>query len=298
MTSSLPLPPVINKLVARALPVAPGVLVYLWVLLSAAAAAQLVWLLIPLPEQGQWRAPPVAPVIKPRSAASVDPVQLIVAADLFGKPVADAPAITSTANAPETRLNLKLVGILYNRDEPSLSRAMISGAGASTQPFAESEQVGNVAKLHRIEQMRVLLDRNGQIETLSLEKPKPGPNSQIRVSQPARDAVAAPVEQAQMLGDIRRELLQNPAQASTYLRVQPSMFNGELKGYRIYPGRERSAFNSVGLRPGDLVTSVNGVQLNDPARALQLLSDLSAASDLTVEIERGGTTQTLNLSLN
>ena len=104
--------------------------------------------------------------------------------------------------------------------------------------------------------------------------------------------------EAYQLAEIREQLLADPAKAADYLRVQPARIGGEMRGYRIYPGRNRQLFSTAGLRPGDLVTGVNGVELDDPARALQLLGDLSSASELSVTIERGGNQQTINVNLN
>ena len=80
--------------------------------------------------------------------------------------------------------------------------------------------------------------------------------------------------------------------------MQPARIGGVMRGYRIYPGRNRGIFSTAGLRPGDLVTAVNGVELDDPAKSLQLLGDLSQASNLSVTIERGGNQQTINVNLN
>jgi general secretion pathway protein C len=72
---------------------------------------------------------------------------------------------------------------------------------------------------------------------------------------------------------------------------------GQLKGYRVYPGKDRSAFTAAGLRPGDLVTSVNGVQLDDPAKALQMLGDLGQAGQVNLVVERGGQSQNISINL-
>jgi general secretion pathway protein C len=66
----------------------------------------------------------------------------------------------------------------------------------------------------------------------------------------------------------------------------------------VYPGRDRAAFTSAGLRPGDLVVSVNGVQLDDPAKALQMLGDLSQAGQVNLVVERGGQTQNISINLS
>ena len=64
------------------------------------------------------------------------------------------------------------------------------------------------------------------------------------------------------------------------------------------PGRNRTLFSEAGLRPGDLVTELNGVSLDNPTRAFQMLGDLSSATSLNVTILRGGQPQQLSVNLN
>ena len=67
----------------------------------------------------------------------------------------------------------------------------------------------------------------------------------------------------------------------------------------LYPiSSDRAIFTAAGLRPGDLVTEVNGIQLNDANTALQMLGQLSSATSLTVVVERGGQPQTVNVNFN
>src|SRR5690606_12370907 len=115
--------------------------------------------------------------------------------------------------------------------------------------------------------------RGGQLETLRLNKDAPSralPADNARPETPATDT-------GHTLSDIRQELLTDPARAAEYIRIQPASNGGQLRGYRIYPGRDRAAFNALGLRPGDLVTQVNGIQLDDANTALQMLGQLSQA---------------------
>jgi general secretion pathway protein C len=46
------------------------------------------------------------------------------------------------------------------------------------------------------------------------------------------------------------------------------------------------------------VTAVNGVQLDDTQKAMQMLSDLSKAGSVSVVIDRGGQPQTINVTFN
>jgi general secretion pathway protein C len=72
--------------------------------------------------------------------------------------------------------------------------------------------------------------------------------------------------------------------------------NGQQRGYRVYPGRNRQQFSKLGLMPGDLVTAINGTPLDDPARGMEILQSINSASEVTVTIERNG--QSSQVSIN
>jgi general secretion pathway protein C len=73
------------------------------------------------------------------------------------------------------------------------------------------------------------------------------------------------------------------------------MPNGKLAGYRVYPGRDRRRFAALGLRPGDLVTEINGTPLNDLQKGMETFRSLGNASQIVVTIERGSTSMVLTL---
>jgi general secretion pathway protein C len=54
----------------------------------------------------------------------------------------------------------------------------------------------------------------------------------------------------------------------------------------------------MGLAPGDIVTSVNGVKLDSPAKALSLLRGLSSMDEIRLDIERSGVPQSLIVNIN
>ena len=81
------------------------------------------------------------------------------------------------------------------------------------------------------------------------------------------------------------------------VNAQPVMEGGQLKGYRLKPGRDRKLFSSVGLQPGDIVTNVNGIPLNDMSQMGAVFEQLSSANRLDVTVERGGQQTQLSVSL-
>lgn len=290
-------PPILQQFLAhydRFAPRISGGTSAFFVIVASILLAKLVWALMPVPEGARWRPPPVS-IDKSQQPKSTEPdLNAIVASHLFGEFTPPKVAAARPDNAPDTRLSLKLIGLIADT-EPDLSRALIAASNGDEDTYAIGDQVLSGVELDRIYADRVILSRNGQYETLRLEKDAPS-NAIGSVDSPRSNSPDAST--TAMLGDIRSKILADPTKASSYLRVQPSTVNGQLRGYRIYPGREREAFKQLGLRPGDLVTAVNGVELNDPQNALQLLGDLSQASTVSVTIERGGQAQNLTVNFN
>jgi general secretion pathway protein C len=273
----------------RRLPVAAALL---FAILIGRAAADLVWVLMPTPQAARWQPPPAAPSAA-RASEGPD-LNALANAGLFGRYQAPAATSGSLLSAPDTPLNLTLIGLLAD-DREQYSRALIS-QNNDEQAYAVGDDVARGVTLQAIFPDRVILSRNGRLETLRLDRDKPGEGG---------DAAPPPVAQADdrpggqpPLAQIRDEVLKDPAKASEYVRVQPANVGGQLKGYRVYPGKDRSAFTAAGLRPGDLVTSVNGVQLDDPAKALQMLGDLSQAGQVNLVVERGGQSQNISINLS
>lgn len=290
----------IRQLALKAAPRLPTALSWMLALAVGWQLSALLWSLVPVPEPMRWRPPPAEPAAAP--AVRGFDLSVITRAALFG--VYEAPSVAVPAqpvlDAPDTRLDLTLTGIVAATDGRA-SRALIARGNGEEQPYAVGDMIQPGVILEQIHADRVILSRNGALETLRLDKDSPSSAAVVAPPPtPTLDANARVIagQQAYELARIREELLANPAKASDYLRVQPARIGGMMRGYRIYPGRDRSIFSAAGLRPGDLVTAVNGVELDDPAKALQLLGDLSQARELTVTVERGGNPQTIHVRLD
>lgn len=63
----------------------------------------------------------------------------------------------------------------------------------------------------------------------------------------------------------------------------------ELKG---------AGWNGIDLKPGDVVTAVNGFSIERPEQAQQAFLSLAVASELRVDIEREGQARSIRLAIN
>ncbi len=227
-------------------------------------------------------------VVAPPPARTVD-VGAIVNAHLFGEANAPAAGSTDPNAVAASQMPLVLVGTIANTD-PALGYAIIGENATSAKVYAVGKTITGGTKLHSVFPDRAILDRGGRLEALMLPKKFQGGG----VSAGAQPSAGAADP---MLGDRLRQLATtNPAAITDILRPQPVFANGQQRGYRIYPGRNRSQFNRLGLLPGDLVTAINGTPLDDASRGMDILQTMNTASAVTMTVERNGETVQVNVN--
>jgi general secretion pathway protein C len=217
--------------------------------------------------------------------------QTIVDSHLFGTAGAESAPIVAeeTDDAPDTRLNLKLRATVSAEDQ-AIAHAIITDGSGKENVFFVRDSIPGGATLHRVHPDRVILNRGGVLEVLRLPKEFDNKSSGgIRRSSSTRTPGRSTPSTVQTM------ISENAANFSEIIRPQPFMPNGQLKGYRVFPGRNRQQFMALGLRPGDLVTEINGVALNNPAQGMEIFRTLSESSQVTVTVERNGQNQTITL---
>jgi general secretion pathway protein C len=99
--------------------------------------------------------------------------------------------------------------------------------------------------------------------------------------------------------NIRRMVQQDPGILDQVMRTVASYDNaaGKLRGFRAYPGRNRAIFNKLGLKPGDLVTAINGTPLDDPQHSQEVFNTIQTSDHVTVTVERAGQKQDITLNI-
>lgn len=266
---------------------APQVVAGLAIVGIAWQAARLTWLFLsPAPVAPAGVADVPMPPAQGNSSAAPSP-QSIAEAHLFGiAGVSSGPADPNSL--PQTQMNLVLAGTMALED-PEAGYAIVGENPANAKFYRVGSMINGGARLHSVYPDRVIIERNGTLETLVLPRgaPSVAPAPMVRN-----------VATTNSVGDnLRRIVASNPSALGELLRAQPVFSNGVQKGYRIYPGRDRQQFARLGLQPGDLVTSINGATLDDPNRGSEILNTLTASSTAQVSIERNGATLQMTLDM-
>lgn len=279
-----------EQLLARASLRLPFWVSLLLVVLLGWYLAKLAWALYPEPVDVDWQ-PPTAPARQAVTAAAARDYSDLQSAQLFGQAGAEPapePVVEDVLDAPDTRLNLSLRAAVASTDQRT-AHAIIADGSGDEQTYFLRDSIPGGATLHQVHADRVILNRGGVLEALRLprEFTTGAATSRSRGVGRARTAAAQPTVQ-QLIED-------NAASFTDVVRPQPFMPNGQLRGYRVYPGRNRQQFAALGLRPGDLVTEINGMALNNPAEGMQIFRSLGDSTQVTVTVERNGQSQVMTL---
>ncbi|MDH3645428.1 MAG: type II secretion system protein GspC [Gammaproteobacteria bacterium] len=216
----------------------------------------------------------------------------IVATNLFGARNADVPPVPTDdfAELDDTQLNLVLRGTIAAGDD-QVALAIIADDKGEEKVYSIGEPIGGGRKLHSVLRDQAILNHNGKLEALRLPKEYETTRSSSRTRASSRPSTS----RANTIRSVQQSIANNPAKLTDLIRPQPVFSNGKQLGYRVYPGRRRQQFVSLGLKPGDLVTEINGSPLNDPARGAEIFKSLAESNQVTVTVERNGTPEVLVL---
>lgn len=273
--------------------VLPPVVSLLLVVVIAWQIAKMIWMLVPGSAVGDTV---IAPNILPnptQSSTEGPDVAAIAESHIFG--VADAESadpvliVAPEDDLPDTRINLTLNGTVAS-EIPRYSVAIISDGGKDQEVYIIGESVGNNATLHAIYPDRVVLNEKGVLTSLKLPREfKDEPMSSMR-----RETTTTR-QDFDDTQSIQAVVTQNLTKLTDVIRPTPYRVGGEQVGFRVYPGRDRKQFAALGLRPGDIITDIDGQTLSDASQAMQIFQSLGSAEEVTVTLDRDGQIETLTL---
>ena len=225
---------------------------------------------------------------------------------LFGDARKQAVVQQKVIDAPDTRLRLDLKGV-FATTIASDALAIISSSKDKDKTYHIGDKVVGGAVLHAVYADRVILKRNGKLETLRLPKPKVDSKAFYSTkpttaysAQPAKNtnmrATAAQKQRSsRRLRDIRDNLLKDPAKVWQQVRINPVMKNGKIQGYTL-AHNDQALMSALNIRNTDIITGVNGAPLSDPATLYGLMASMSSQQTMELTIERNGQEQTIQLT--
>jgi len=68
-------------------------------------------------------------------------------------------------------------------------------------------------------------------------------------------------------------------------------------GFKIFSIKQNSLYRKIGIVNGDIIKSINGIELSSPDKALEAYSRLQSASKISLDIKRRGNNETLEYTI-
>jgi general secretion pathway protein C len=213
-----------------------------------------------------------------------------------GAPVQEAPQKTS--------LPLALMGIMYS--PPPLGLKWSVAVIRDTEDKAMGAYgVGTKvrqATITEIQETRIYLDNGGKTEFLDLldaANTAATPSAPVAAVSPAPggDALSQEMDRgirktSEHAYEIQRQTLESVLGNMNLLargaRIVPEVKDGKSAGFRLTSIRPGGPFDLIGLQNGDLISSINGMELHSPDKAFEVYAKLKSVSHLSLGLERAG----------
>ncbi len=203
----------------------------------------------------------------------------------------------------KTSMNIKVLAIMYAPPpvDPRWSIAIIrDNDDKSSGPYGVGSKLRD-ATISDIEEARVYLDfgngRQEYIDLLDVPAAVPGAPAPVAAAAPSTDPFSAELDRGiKKLSENNYEvqrgtvdsLLGNMGALAKGARIVPETRDGKSAGFRLFSIRPDGPFAKIGLQNGDVISAINGLEMNSPDQALMIYTKLRTANHLSVAVERNG----------
>jgi len=267
----------------------PEILSILLVVGCAYTIANITWNL--LPENHDLSVSPVVSNnIKPTTKTnSTQSFRQLSNAHLFG--IAAKKTDAAPTNAPDTKLNLVLKGVL-SATPMSFASAIIARKNNGPEDiYSVGDTLPGNVKIKEIHSDHVIISRGGQLETLRL------PKDNVSEGFTSTNTAKAFSSADQSFRDVRTQILKDPTSFGDYALPVVVKEQGKQVGYRLDFQKKGDVLKKAGLMPTDIITSINGMPLDTPQKSMRALRQMRNSSQLDLIVKRNGVDLEINLQL-
>ncbi|MCO4771714.1 MAG: PDZ domain-containing protein [Deltaproteobacteria bacterium] len=194
------------------------------------------------------------------------------------------------------------------------STALVSTENEGVHVYRIDEKLldATIKEIHRPSSERpahIILLRNGSLEYLEAggkkkkkstakkvgdDKPKKKTNSRGKrdwgIEKTGDNEYSVPEDDVKWA-------LDNLDKMSREARVVPNFSDGKTNGFKVFAIRRNSALRKMGLKNNDVLTSVNGFDLSNTEKALEIYGKLQSEKSFSLEVLRNGEPVTIEYGI-
>src|SRR3569623_2501437 len=87
------------------------------------------------------------------------------------------------------------------------------------------------------------------------------------------------------------------AQIRTDVSFTPRLEGGQVTGLIVRPQGSGAGFRAIGFKDGDVITAAAGRAITGPAALDRIVAGLTAGSNLSITVERGGQPSAITVTI-
>jgi general secretion pathway protein C len=223
----------------------------------------------------------------------------------FGPPMKLHPIVIAKQQEVQYQSPSALVLVGTAVGPAHLSYAIFEDTGQSPpkghEVFAWGENVYDYGILKKIERSSVELENASSAFTIELEEDKVGAvqTQHTQSSSNGQTSFARQVGEKEYILDSRKvqKSLENPEKMLTDARLLPNIRDGKHEGFKISEVIPGGMYHSLGLRNGDILLMINGLEISNPEVAIKAMSALQGMNSVNLDIIRSGKNMSMNYKM-
>jgi type II secretion system protein C len=198
----------------------------------------------------------------------------------------------------KTTLPFELVGTIVVNDSSRSVAAILLKEKKEIEPFVPGDRILEQAEVININRNRVVIKnlKTNDLEYIELVEE----GVEIKTTKVSNtDSGIRQISETEIVVD-RSEVdkaMKNINKLLMEARAVPYREQGQMAGFRLLGIKSDSLFRKLGAKNGDVIQEVNGVQIKDPATAMQLYQQLQTNDKFDIKVKRGGEDKTFTVNI-
>jgi len=193
-------------------------------------------------------------------------------------------------NLQPTSLNLKLLGTVTGDNDKAF--AVIQNSRGKQQQLYQIGDTIQSATLKMILREKVVLSVNGKDEILEIDKAQTKKTRRLSSKSTMTDSHNITVKRSKV-----ESAAKNVNKLMQQARVRPHFTNGKADGLSLTGIKPNSIFHDMGLKSGDIITSVNGKTIESVEDVLTFYKSLQTSESVHLKLKRRGRLKTIDYDI-
>ena len=204
----------------------------------------------------------------------------------------------------ETISSFEVTGVIAS-NLSSNSIAILKNSSGKTILIKSGEDIDSRYTLHSVGRKKIIVAKGDKFFSIEvggktgvddLPYQARGVDSDVYVANDAQRQLEVKGAEVKVSQEYKDHLINaNLKDILMQAAAVPHIKDGELKGFELWEIESNSVFQIAGFKDGDVVTKINGKQINDIGRTVQMLNHLRNAPRADFEYTRNGESKTLSV---